>query len=84
MSTRALLWLGSLALLTQAWIAKPWLSPPGSAAPAPSTATQRYTTVTTIAPAEVVAELRLGDWTLSLRRQPAAVVTSPTPPPRMT
>jgi hypothetical protein len=85
MSMRALVWLGSLALLMQAWIAGSWLRPVGAAAP--PVATSPIPALSACASAngpEVIAELRIGDWSLSLRRSRSADTRTSQERPRVT
>lgn len=73
MSTRAWVWLGSLALLAHAWNARLWLSPPQATVTAPAAVAPTTRGIAAPSPPAtgVVAELRVGHWTLSLRRETA-------------
>lgn len=88
MSMRALVWPGSLALLMQAWVARPLLEPPFMvpAGPAAAVVPVQFVCVVDapVAATEVIAELRIGDWSISLRRGTPAAAAQPIPRPRMT
>lgn len=91
MSTRALVWLGSLALLMQAWSVRPLLDAVRSApSPAAASSVPVVSQRTLSSPSKetrgtlLVAELRIGDWSLSLRRAPPADTPKPVPQARVT